>query len=302
MLCWSCGKEVAENATRCSYCEADVLFLPDNQEMEMARDFLDKMDPTLMREFRRIFEASETGEEFVNKIMVGDCPECGSSETGNCEHDPDVEDVTIGRCFECGHLWCTGCDSRYEEGQDFCDVCSDLEDGWSDGEPNDDAHELDRYSLLAAEIFGYSFANYRDHLGIENERYDEIMPHAARVLERALEEKWPVARVAEELFPGETVDEKEALEYLAACKDALQVVNAENAAESFRNAVRLSVQRAMKDGLSDDASVEDLVVQICYRASDLAVLLDQEGQPLSRYSRHLRREKDVDYYDGYFDE
>jgi hypothetical protein len=48
--------------------------------------------------------------------------------------------------------------------------------------------------------------------------------------------------------------------------------------------------------------VEDLVVQICYRAADLAVLLDMEGKPLSRYSRHLRREPDVEYDDGDFDE
>jgi hypothetical protein len=28
-----------------------------------------------------------------------------------------------------------------------------------------------REQLLAAEIFGYSFANHRDHLGIGNDRY-----------------------------------------------------------------------------------------------------------------------------------
>ena len=48
--------------------------------------------------------------------------------------------------------------------------------------------------------------------------------------------------------------------------------------------------------------VEKLVRQICYRTSDLAYLLKAEGSSLSRYSRHLRREPGVEYYDGYFDE
>jgi hypothetical protein len=34
----------------------------------------------------------------------------------------------------------------------------------------------------------------------------------------------------------------------------------------------------------------------------LTVLIEQEGQPLSRYSRHLRREPGVEYGEGYFDE
>ncbi len=278
---------------------------PDVEEMELAREFLDEMDPALMSELRKVFETSETGEEFVNRIMIGECPKCGSNETGNCEHDPDVEDVNMGRCFACGHIWCTGCDSPYVPGQETCKVCAELEDGLEDGwddESDEDVESLDRYHLLAAEIFGYSFANYRDHLGIENVRYEELMPRAAQLLERAVEEEWPVARVAKELYPGETVDDKEAQGFVNACKEALNVVDAENAAESFRNAVRLSIKRAVKDGLEGDDSVEDLVVQICYRVSDLAVLLDQEGQPLSRYSRHLRRESDVDYYEGYFDE
>ena len=43
-------------------------------------------------------------------------------------------------------------------------------------------------------------------------------------------------------------------------------------------------------------------MQICYRAADLAYLLKLEGSSLSRYSRHLRRDPDVEYFDGYFDE
>lgn len=36
-------------------------------------------------------------------------------------------------------------------------------------------------------------------------------------------------------------------------------------------------------------------------AADLAFLLEQAGKTLSQYSRHLRREPGVEYYEGYFD-
>ena len=59
---------------------------------------------------------------------------------------------------------------------------------------------------------------------------------------------------------------------------------------------------ALDLGLEDPGDIEKLVMQICYRAADLAYLLKFEGSSLSRYSRHLRRDPGVEYYDGYFDE
>lgn len=307
MLCWSCGKEIADDAVRCEYCEADVVDAPGLQEMNLAREFIESMDPDMQSELLRVFQSSKNGEEFVNRIMVGDCPKCGSSKTGDCEHDPDVEDITIGRCFECGYLWCTICDSPYSG--DICPHCADLEDEFEDeleGELEDALGEgdpeLDRYHLLAAEIFGYSFANYRDHLGIGNTRYEQLMPDAARLLEHAVQEDWPASRVAKELFPDDPLDETEAEGFIQACKNALQVLNAEDPSEAFRHAVRQSIEHAIAGGLEGDDAVEKLVTQICFRAADLAVLLELDGQPLARYSRHLRREPNVNYYDGYFDE
>lgn len=48
---------------------------------------------------------------------------------------------------------------------------------------------MDRLKLLAAEIYGYSFANYEDHLGIGNERYERLMPQTAETLETAEREQ-----------------------------------------------------------------------------------------------------------------
>jgi hypothetical protein len=157
---------------------------------------------------------------------------------------------------------------------------------------------MDRYKFLAAEIFGYSYANYQDHLGIGNVRYETLMPDQVRTLEHATTEAWPVAKVAKSL----KVEADAASELLRAFVRARDVVDAENAAESFRWGVRQSIELAIEEGLRDEPSVERLVTQICFRAADLAFLLKRDGQQLSRYSRHLRREPGVEYYKGYFDE
>src|ERR1051326_8050719 len=97
--------------------------------------------------------------------------------------------------------------------------------------------KMTREQLLAAEIYGYSFANYQDHLGIGNVRYERLMPDTVRTLEQAAKQNWPVSRIAEVL----NVDIDEAEELTAALKRARQVVDSENPAELFRNAVRFSI-------------------------------------------------------------
>ena len=157
---------------------------------------------------------------------------------------------------------------------------------------------MTREQLLAAEIYGYSFANYQDHLGIGNIRYEQLMPEAAMTLEQAAKENWPTSRIVEVL----DVDLDEAKQLTTAFDRARQIVDAENPAEVFRNAVRFSIQGALGEGLRDAESIEALVTQICYRAADLAFILQMRGEPLSRYSRHLRKESGVRYNEGYFDE
>jgi hypothetical protein len=98
------------------------------------------------------------------------------------------------------------------------------------------------------------------------------------------------------------VDAEKAADLQRAFRRACDVIDAENPAESFRWAVRQCVELAIAEGLRDEPSVERLVKQVCYRAADLAFLLKVEGMPLSRYSRHLRKEPGVEYDEGYFDE
>lgn len=299
MLCWSCGKEIADDAIRCRHCEADVTGMPSDHEIESAREFLENMDPEVRSEMFRVFETSRSGEEFVNRIMVGKYPKCGSEKTGDCENDPDIEDITMGRCFECGYVWCTICDTPHTPAQDGCQMCQELGDDledWTEAGLEDESPMLERNHLLAAEIFNYSFANYRSHLGGDHERFETLMPEKAELLERAVKEDWSAARLSEVLraedpenLIGEGPTEKQCEKLLDRCRQALEVVDAETPAESFRCAVRQCVEYAIEKGLRDGDSVEQLVTQICYRASDLSVLLDMEEEPLSLYSRDLRR-------------
>jgi hypothetical protein len=93
---------------------------------------------------------------------------------------------------------------------------------------------LTRAQLLAAELYGYSYANYEDHLGIGNVRYERLMPRTALLLERALAESWPVAKVARKL----EMDEVTAQRFIGGYRDAAEVVDAASPAESFRTSVR----------------------------------------------------------------
>ncbi len=155
---------------------------------------------------------------------------------------------------------------------------------------------MDRRQLLAAEIHGYSYDNYHDHLGV-NPRFDRYMPEAVDTLESAADEAWPIEKVASALG----VEINEAKEALLALERARKVIDAENPAESFRWAVRQSIEAAIDAGLSDSESINRLTIQICYCAADLGYILKQNGEFLSQYSRHFRRELDVEYHEGYFD-
>jgi len=157
---------------------------------------------------------------------------------------------------------------------------------------------MNRIQLLAAEIFGYSYANYKDHLGIGNVRFDEMMPRQAEALDKAETENWAAEEISRTL--DISLDQVPGLR--ASYQRARSVVDAPNPAESFRTAVRQCVDLALDEGLSDEESREKLVKQICYRASDLGFLLKSRGESLNKYSRHLRKDADCDYYDGYFEE
>jgi len=152
---------------------------------------------------------------------------------------------------------------------------------------------MNRKQLLTAETFAYSYANYADHLGIGNIRFDKLMPDDVDTLEQAEQEGWDDKRLAEAL----EVEEEDVDFWRVSHQRAKEVVDAPHPAEAFRRGVRYSIEDAVEEGLSTEEDIEALVTQICYRAADLAYLLDLEGKQLSDYSRELRRESGVQYSD-----
>jgi len=162
---------------------------------------------------------------------------------------------------------------------------------WGDADTWDEEGGMDRQQLLAAETFHYSYANYDNHLGIGNIRFDELMPDDVDTLERAEQGGWDDTRLAEAL----EIEEEHVARWRRSYQRAKAIVDAPSPAESFRRGVYFSVEDAVEKGLSDGQAIKDLVVQICYRAADLAYLLDMRGERLSKYSSDLRKEPGVDY-------
>ncbi|HXT58035.1 MAG TPA: hypothetical protein VN699_05340 [Pirellulales bacterium] len=101
----------------CSHCEAELTPGPAAAEEAAAAGALSAMGPDVANELLDAMNESATGEEFVNRIMVGDCPQCGSSNTGDSENDPEIEDPCVGRCFDCGLLWCLDCGELFKDAQ-----------------------------------------------------------------------------------------------------------------------------------------------------------------------------------------
>ena len=155
-------------------------------------------------------------------------------------------------------------------------------DSWDE----DEEAGMDRRQLLAAETFHYSYANYDNHLGIGNVRFDELMPDDVDTLEMAEQENWDDARLAGAL----QVEEEDVGRWRLSYQRAKAIVDAPTPAESFRHGVRYSIQDAVEDGLAGEKAIDALVVQICYRAADLAYLLDVRGETLTDYSEELRKD------------
>ena len=143
--------------------------------------------------------------------------------------------------------------------------------------------KMSKKYLLAAETFTYSYANYADHLG--NPRFDNYMPNDIDIIENIVKSKRSAKDLAKELDVDLSIAEGLLTSYLSA-KD---IVLAENAEASFRKGIKASILHSLESGLNSEEDIDNLVSQICYRASDFAYLLDLEGKEISDYSKALRK-------------
>jgi len=140
MLCWSCFKEIPETASRCQFCEAEVHEEPTFDELYAVHEQIQKLSPQNKAKLFAVFADSANGEDFVNRLTVGQCPACHSWNCRQCGDDPDIEDETIGACLDCGQMWCLACHQALPQDTLVCPQCDleddDLEDDTDDpGEP-----------------------------------------------------------------------------------------------------------------------------------------------------------------------
>ena len=84
-------------------------------------------------ELMRLAQEADSEDEFVRSVFVGDCPRCASDQTAMSEEADGEEDLTVGVCKACGHLWCLECDRELTPGTvcghwDICESCEQLDD------------------------------------------------------------------------------------------------------------------------------------------------------------------------------
>ena len=143
--------------------------------------------------------------------------------------------------------------------------------------------EMTENQLLAAEVYGYSYAHYVDRVDV-NERFTDLMPNDIVTLTKDEKFKWDIKKLAKKL----EVDKEQAVAYRLSFQRAKRIVHAKSAAASFAEGVKQSIEQAIRNGLKDKESIDNLVEQVCYRAADLSYLLRVESRDLSEYSSGLR--------------
>lgn len=120
MKCFNCGKDIPNDAQACKFCEAPVEEPPTAEEVALAKDILEAMDPELKSILLAAAENCGTADEFATRMMVGECPTCGSEDVGDCGEDPAIEHPCLGRCYKCGQLWCLDCGELLDQGAVDC--------------------------------------------------------------------------------------------------------------------------------------------------------------------------------------
>lgn len=145
---------------------------------------------------------------------------------------------------------------------------------------------MERIQLLAAELYSYSFQNYKNHLGIGNVRFDEWMPRDARATERAFKEGWKAGQLAREI----DTEPEHAQILLDRFEDAVEIVDAEKTSGALRNALRQSFEDILADCSVPPEKMEELIEQACYRVSDFLFLLEAREESIQKASDQLREE------------
>lgn len=124
MKCENCGSEITEvKCPECGAIQTDLL--------EEASEMFESLPEEVQEFLKKSVEESATDEEFISKVMVGNCPNCGSDLTVDCENVRGIEDPTVGLCEECQHVWCLECMTPLDRDGPDCphwEICDDCQE------------------------------------------------------------------------------------------------------------------------------------------------------------------------------
>ena len=102
-------------------------------------DLFKSLPKELQDELKKAVQESgaTTAEEFLSEIFIGECPQCGSTNTKDCEDVPDIHDICIGLCKDCGYTWCLDCGRTVTKGSicehhHICMKCRKKKDKFGD--------------------------------------------------------------------------------------------------------------------------------------------------------------------------
>jgi len=88
-------------------------------DQKTSKKAFESLPEEIQKFLKNALKDSKTEKEFINKVMVGDCPVCGSPNTRDCEGTP-LDDPTVGICLDCYTIGCLECGEIFEKGQTIC--------------------------------------------------------------------------------------------------------------------------------------------------------------------------------------
>lgn len=99
----------------------------DSKKNKEIREIISSLPDEIQGHFQELFKAARkysgddylAQEEFIRSVTVGNCPTCESTRTKDCDDSP-LNDITIGLCLECFHMWCLECGEKFKLGQTVC--------------------------------------------------------------------------------------------------------------------------------------------------------------------------------------
>ncbi|HVN22807.1 MAG TPA: hypothetical protein VMT71_02470 [Syntrophorhabdales bacterium] len=104
-----------------------------DQETQEIKKLWESMPEEARDELMRLAEETDSEDDFVRAVFVGDCPRCSSADTGMPDGPDGEEDLTVGVCGACGYIWCLECERELDAGAPcghwaICESCDELED------------------------------------------------------------------------------------------------------------------------------------------------------------------------------